>query len=65
MKVDKSQVVELLRSRGDHSTAAQAAMSLPNRVDTEHHQEVLHRFGVDLSDLIANLSSGRTLDSQC
>ena len=56
MKVDKSQVVELLASRGDHDTAAQADKSLPDRVDTDQDKDLLDRFGVDIGELIKTVT---------
>lgn len=35
MNIDKSQIVELLKSRGDHDKAQQAQSELPDQVDTE------------------------------
>ena len=51
MKIDKSQIADVLASRGDHATAAQADKSLPDQLDTDHDGDLLHRFGVDVSDL--------------
>jgi len=56
MKVDKAGVVELLASRGDQDTAAQADKSLPDRVDTDQDKDLLDRFGVDVGDLIETVT---------
>lgn len=51
MQVDKEDVVDLLRSRGDHDKAASVACALPRQVDTEADAGVLHQFDVAVSDL--------------
>jgi hypothetical protein len=53
MKIDKDQILELLRSQGKHNEAKQASKDLPDKVDTddETHQSVLSKFGVDPSEL--------------
>ena len=56
MKVDKSRVIELLGSRGDHDTAAQADKSLPDQVDTEQDRDLLDRFGVNVRDLVETVA---------
>lgn len=61
MNIDKSQIVELLKSRGDMDTAAQADKSLPATVDTETDKGLLDRFGVDISDLTGKLGGLRKL----
>ena len=35
MNIDKSQIVELLRSNGDHRKADEADLDLPDTIDTE------------------------------
>jgi hypothetical protein len=51
VQMDKDEVVELLRSRGEHDKAASVDCALPKRVDTEADAGVLHQFGVKVSDL--------------
>ena len=53
MQLDKSAVAAALRRQGDHDRAQQAECSLPRRVDTERDAGLLHRFGVDLTELEA------------
>ena len=53
MQVDKEDVVDLLRSRGDHDKAASVECALPRQVDTEADAGVLHQFDVAVSDLAA------------
>jgi hypothetical protein len=51
VQVDKDEVVDLLRSRGEHDKAANVECALPRQVDTEADAGVLHQFGVNVSDL--------------
>jgi hypothetical protein len=55
MKVDKQQVVELIRERGDEEKAQQAAQELPEEVDHEEHADLLARFGVDPQDVLKKM----------
>lgn len=51
MQLDRSELIALLRSRGDFGIAAQAELSLPELIDTDKHQGRLDRFGIDVDDL--------------
>jgi hypothetical protein len=53
MQIDKQQVVELLRERGDHDKAQQAEQELPEQVDHEEHSELLSKVGVEPQELLA------------
>ncbi len=55
MQIDKQQVIELLKSRGDHEQAAQAEQQLPDQVDTNQHTDQLGSLGVKPQDLIGGL----------
>ena len=52
MNIDKSQIVELLKSRGDHDKAQQAQSELPDQVDTERDSSLLSKLGVNPSELL-------------
>ena len=52
MNIDKSQIVELLKSRGDHDKAQQARSELPDQVDTERDSSLLSKLGVNPSELL-------------
>ena len=41
MQIDKSQILEFLKSRGDNDKAAQAENELPDQVDTDQHAGLL------------------------
>ena len=58
MEIDKSQIVELLKSRGEDAKAAQAEADLPDKVDTEVDASVLAKVGIDPQDLLGDLPGG-------
>ncbi|MGG5260315.1 hypothetical protein [Phycicoccus avicenniae] len=51
MQLDKQQIIDALKNRGDHDQAQQAQDDLPDQVDTDQHSDLLARFGVDPGDL--------------
>ena len=53
MQIDKSQILDLLRSQGKHDEAGQAESQLPDQVDTDDdaHKGLLSSLGVDLGSL--------------
>jgi hypothetical protein len=55
MQIDKQEIVDMLRERGDHDKATEAEQELPEQVDHEEHQDVLGRFGVDPQELMSRL----------
>ena len=58
MQVDKSEVLDLLRQRGDDGKVQQADQELPSTVDTEQHGGILAKLGLDPADLVQNLAAG-------
>ena len=52
MQIDKQQIIEFLRSRGDHDKAQQAKGELPDHVDTDQHADLLGRFGINPQELL-------------
>ncbi|TYP88068.1 hypothetical protein [Blastococcus xanthinilyticus] len=58
MNIDKAQILELLRSQGDHDKAQQADQELPGQVDTERDAGLLQKFGIDPMDLVKKLGGG-------
>jgi len=58
LNIDKSQILELLRSQGDHGKADQADKELPDQVDTDRDGGLLGKFGIDVGDLIGKLGGG-------
>jgi hypothetical protein len=51
MEIDKNQILELLRARGQHDQAQQADSELPDQVDTDKHSGLLERLGINTADL--------------
>jgi hypothetical protein len=58
MQFDKNQILELLRSRGQHDQAQQAEGELPDQVDTDQHAGLLQKFGLDPQDLVQKFMGG-------
>ena len=55
MEIPKDQILEFLRSRGEHDKAEQADQELPGTVDTDQHRDILERLGISPEDLIGNV----------
>jgi hypothetical protein len=58
VQIDKSQILELLRSQGQHDQAAQAEGELPDQVDPERDSGLLSKFGLDPQMLMGLLGKG-------
>ena len=58
MQIDKSQVLDLLRSQGKQNEAQQADTELPQQVDTDQHADLLSRFGLSPQDLLSRFAGG-------
>ena len=58
MNIDKSQIISMLQSMGNHDQAAQAETELPDTVDTEQHAGLLDKLGIDVSALAGKLPGG-------
>ncbi len=52
MEIPKDKILELLKSRGQHDQAAQAAGELPDQVDTDRDSGLLSKFGLDPAELM-------------
>lgn len=52
MQIDKNQILEFLKSRGQDDQARQASSELPDQVDTDQHADLLQRFGIDPQELL-------------
>jgi hypothetical protein len=55
MTIDKSQIIELLKSRGEHDKASEADSQLPDQVDPQEHAGLLQKLGIDPQDLLGSL----------
>lgn len=60
MKIDKSHILDLLRIRGEDHKVADADRTLPVEVDTEAHEELLARLGLDEEAIVGGLEDGAT-----
>ena len=58
MDIDKQEIIELLRSRGEDDTADRAESQLPDQVDTEKHAGILEKLGIDPGDIAGSLGGG-------
>jgi hypothetical protein len=61
MQLDKSQIIDMLKSSGDHDKASQAESELPGTVDTDRDSGLLSKLGLDPQDLIAKFTGGGDL----
>ena len=58
MQLDKNQIIDLLKSQGQHDQAAAADGQLPQTVDTDQHAGLLSSLGLDPMDIVAKLTGG-------
>ena len=58
MKLDKQELVRVLRTEGDNDTADKAEQSLPDDIDTDRDGDALDAIGLDRTQLMAKLAAG-------
>ncbi len=58
MKLDKQELVRLLRTQGDNDTATQVESRLPDEIDTDRDGDALDAIGLDGTQLMAKLAGG-------
>ncbi|MFC5262850.1 hypothetical protein ACFPJ1_12110 [Kribbella qitaiheensis] len=58
MKIDKSQIIDMLKNKGDHNSASQAESDLPDQIDTDQDKDKLDKLGIDPKDLLGKLPGG-------
>jgi hypothetical protein len=58
VKLDKQELVRLLRTQGDNDTADQVESRLPDEIDTDEQTEALDGMGLDRTQLMAKLAAG-------
>ena len=58
MKLDKQELVRMLRTQGDNDSAEQVESRLPDQIDTDQHADVLDSIGLDRTQLMAKLAGG-------
>ena len=56
MNIDKSQILDMIRSFGDKDKVDQADRELPDQVDTDRDGGLLSKFGLDVGDIVAKLT---------
>ncbi len=57
MKIDKTQLLEMLRAQGDDQADSKAA-GLPDEIDTERDAEALAGMGLDQDTLRTKMAAG-------
>jgi hypothetical protein len=55
MEIDRQEIVDQLRGRGEDDMADRAERELPEVVDTDEHAELLHRLGINPADLLGGI----------
>lgn len=55
MQIDKQQIIDLLREKGEHGKASQAEEQLPDKVDHDEHKGLLDQVGIDPQELLRKL----------
>lgn len=58
MKLDKQELLRMLRTQGDNDTAAKAEQDLPDEIDTDRDGGALDALGLDRTQLMAKLAGG-------
>ena len=58
MEIEKAQIIELLKSRGEDAKAQQAEGDLPDKVDTDKDSGLLEKYGLNAQDLMGKLPGG-------
>ena len=56
--IDKSQILDMIRSFGDKGKVDEADRELPDQVDTDRDGGLLSKFGLDVDDIVAKLTGG-------
>jgi hypothetical protein len=58
VKLDKQELVRVLRTEGDNDTADKAESGLPDEIDTDRDGDALDAIGLDRTQLMAKLAGG-------
>ena len=58
VKLDKQELLKLLRTQGDNDTADQVEQQLPDEIDTDRDGDALDAIGLDRTQLMAKLAGG-------
>ncbi|QNN52926.1 hypothetical protein [Nocardioides mesophilus] len=60
MLVEKDDVTDALRARGDHDRAVQAQVALPRHVDTVREASLLHQLDLNVEEIEAVAAAAST-----
>jgi hypothetical protein len=58
VKLDKQELVKVLRTEGDNDTADKVESDLPAEIDTDRDAGALDALGLDRTQLMAKLAGG-------
>jgi hypothetical protein len=58
VKLDKQELVKVLRTEGDNATADKVESDLPAEIDTDRDAGALDALGLDRTQLMAKLAAG-------
>jgi hypothetical protein len=58
VNIDKEQIVQFLKHKGQDERAEAAARELPDQVDSEEHFDQLTSHGIDLDELNEKFGGG-------
>jgi hypothetical protein len=58
VKLDKQDLVRMLRAQGDNDAADRVESELPDEIDTDRDGDALDRVGLNRTDLMAKLAAG-------
>ncbi|MDQ6751898.1 MAG: hypothetical protein M3017_00440 [Actinomycetota bacterium] len=58
MQIDKQQIIDYLRNRGDHDKATQAESELPESVDADKDSGLLSKLGIQPEELLGGHPPG-------
>jgi hypothetical protein len=58
VKLDKQELVRMLRTQGDNDTADKVEAGLPDEIDTDRDAGALEGVGLDRTQLMAKLAGG-------
>jgi hypothetical protein len=58
VKLDKQELVRVLRTQGENDIADQVETRLPDDVDTDRDADALDALGLDRTQLMAKLAGG-------
>jgi len=56
MEIDKQEILEQLRGRGEDDIADRAEQQLPDQVDTDEDHDLLHSLGINPTDLLGGIA---------